>query len=260
MNLLSIDWDYFFDASSAVRMECFQPVASEDYGDNFTMFAWAACYGEHGERLTGIGVKPVLADVLRLVPETAPLYIYRSHLHAYDVFSKFARKKDRITLLHIDEHPDTTQDGSKNLHCGNWLLRFMASHTNRDNRFVWLSNGAYTGDCPKNLEVCTSIDGTGLSDIRWDAVYIARSDVWSPPHLDSSFIKAFRPLFEDRKSKRFAETGVWQDRYTYGFEAVVKELQQPVIEDPLLREGYRRYQKIAGDIRRRELRTCFSIR
>lgn len=251
VNCLSLDWSYFIDAPPDVRSGCFQPVTEEGHDDDFISFAWAAAYAEHGGKLKKAGVKPVLYDILRRLPQRVPVFVHKDHRHAYDVFNQYLRRNDTVTLLNVDAHPDT-ENGSRKLGSHNWLRLFMGIHREKGNRFLWLSDDGYKRECPEGLSAFTDINSSGIRDVPWDIIFIARSDMYCPPHLDGRFIDVFRTFLKGRKSYKMVQPGVWKDRYGYGFEGIVKELRSPVIQDEKMRAAYVKYQGIVRQMRERK--------
>lgn len=61
----------------------------------------------------------------------------------------------------------------------------------------------------------------------WNVVVIARSDIWTPPHLDEEFTNFFKPVLKNRKGKLITENGVWTSRYSEIFVDVVNILKNP---------------------------------
>ena len=90
VNLLSIDWDYFFDINSdAERMEYFQPICTEDYSIEGIMFAWSACYAKYEDKLKKIKLVPESQRIISSIPASAVVHVCKSHRHAYEIFNRY---------------------------------------------------------------------------------------------------------------------------------------------------------------------------
>lgn len=236
LNLLTLDWDFFFTASEEVRKRCFQIYWAEDVPQDVVQFAWAMSYCDFADELLDIKVKPETYEILHKIKlkRSAPVVICRTHEHAYYFFSRMLRdyrKTPRLNLLNMDHHSDTlheikglTGPMEKGVHCGNWLYCFMQE---AKGNYYWLCNeDSVKIDLPPSMKFCTDIKDTPLDSLAWDAVLICRSDIWSPPHLDDDFTKIFKSYI-DGKYSSVIEPDIWQSRYP-----VIRDLAHDIKEPP----------------------------
>ena len=84
----------------------------------------------------------------------------------------------RINLVNIDFHHDMFND-SDEVNCGNWLSHIVREY---DGRFTWVAReDSFQIDkkLSKKVKIITNpLDLDSLSEIRWDLIYICRSDMW----------------------------------------------------------------------------------
>ena len=271
INLLSIDWDYFFNIhSDGERMECFQAICTEDYDAGDINFAWTASYARFEDKLKNIKITPEIRVVLDSIPPSSVVYVCKSHRHAYEIFNRYVRRKDKVNLLNIDHHPDA-YDGfnrREKVHCGNWLSHFMAEHDAKGNVYRWLADFASSTHCPKNLQFYNDIEKTDIRSTPWNVVVIARSDIWTPPHLDEEFINYFKPVLKNRKGKLITEDGVWRSRYSEVFIDVVNCLKNPEFKSSIysddecvkIKKKYLHYLEMVEMFKERELRTYLTVK
>ena len=236
VNLLTLDWDYFFTASEEIRKRCFQIFWYENIPLQQALYSWGFSYYDYGEELLDIKVKPEIYDILDKIKlnRSAVVYICNSHTNAYYQFSSFLRKyrkNPRLNLLNVDHHSDTlheikglTGPMDKEVHCGNWLYRFIKE--NKGN-YCWLGNeDSEKIALPSSLKFCTDVKSSRLESFTWDALLICRSDVWSPPHLDDEFTKIFK-AYVDGKNAIVLDDEVWNSRYPF-----VSDIAHSIKEPP----------------------------
>lgn len=262
VNLLSIDWDYCFDLTAdGERMECFQPICTEEYPEEVILFAWAACYAKYEEKLKSIKLLPAVQKIISSIPSSAVIHVCKSHRHAYEIFNRYVKRKDKVNLLNIDHHPDTVMpfNHKEPVHCGNWLSHFISEHNAKGNEYKWLSHSNFRKQCPDVLQSFTNIDDCGIDSTPWNIVVIARSDIWTPPHFDDMFTEIFKPIVTGRKSKGTIESGVWKSRYDEVFQNTITALQKPTIDNPELKASYLGYLNIVEQLKQREMGICLKI-
>ena len=236
LNFLTLDWDYFFTASEELRQRCFQIYRTENAPAHQHIFSWAYSYYDFGEELLNIKIKPEAYDILKKIKlnRSAEVYICKSHTNAYHVFSSFLqkyRKTPRINLLNIDHHSDTLHEikglyslQDTGVHCGNWLYCFMKQ---AKGNYWWVCDeDSEKIALPSSLKFCTDIKDAPLESLKWAAVLICRSDIWSPPHLDDEFTKIFMPYIQSTYSF-VMDADIWQSRYP-----AIRKLADEIIEYP----------------------------
>ncbi len=219
LNVLSIDWDYFIDATFQQRYLLFPDVQREDFPDETIRLIWAGRYAQQ-EELEKIKIDPLVYKVVKTIKHIPKIIVGESHKFAY-LFIKTVLKEEgeeRLNLLNVDFHHDcyaTGLDGEDNLTCGNWLRKLMEEEKGS---YVWLGRSdSDKKQKPKSLKFISNYNSANIEKTKWDMVYICRSDMWSPPHLDAEFIKVFMPLTEGKNrlygGLNSVEDFVREDRY-----------------------------------------------
>jgi hypothetical protein len=230
LNVLSIDWDYFINADMCERMELFPDGGNE----NLSLFLGNTCWSGHyyDGKLEQIktdaqAIKKVKECLKKHNIDSIMSYmIADSHKHAYEFVHEYcdAEGYDSLNLVNIDYHHDVYSNGD-GVDCGNWLAKLIKDFDGSDSQFTWVARhdsdmnlGVSLDGCENKLLCVEDLDI--IDEYQWDIVYICRSSMWSPPHLDRKFINAFGWLLDgaDDYSCRY-ETNIFEDRYE-----VVKEM------------------------------------
>lgn len=214
VNVLSIDWDYFINADFNTRATLFPDTPNEGYGSYVQDSIWQSRYA--GTSLKKVGIDtPALEKVKDCLNNNAPyakVMMTRSHKFAYDFLKDI---DDEINLVNVDFHHDVyTQDLSA-LNCGNWLCKVMDEHKGK---YTWVARE--TSDMDICLEYYDRLDITYdldiLQDYEWDMIFICRSDMWSPPHLDKEFSNLVKMLSKVAGYLK-GETVLKESRYNNAF-------------------------------------------
>ena len=118
-----------------------------------------------------------------------------SHVHIYQ-FIKDAYKTGKwrdISLVNVDMHHDMFNANTK-LDCGNWV-----SHVYHDfpGTFItWIANPisqeAY--GLGENFTDLIQTDFRSIKNQQFDLIFLCRSDIWTPPHLDLYFDQLYQTI------------------------------------------------------------------
>lgn len=228
LKVLSIDWDYFIDATETQRLMLFPDGGNENLGIKLTTNIWTTHYlprdgvlnistSEDYETiktyLKTLLVDNKLGSVSKVVTD--------SHKVIYDVVQPFYQRP--IELIHIDHHSDLYNIG-QDVNCGNWLnfLFDKAEHL----RVNWVHNkdseiDSETMDRYKSrlTETSKPLSQVLVPGYIPDVLFLCRSSCWSPPHLDSSFDELVDLLKSSKKDLLYSND--IDNRYTQEFEANV---------------------------------------
>lgn len=201
-NVLSIDWDYFIDATSDERLLLFPDGGTEDVSLSLSNYIWAIRYAESSiNKELGVCDKCIEDIGIR---ENELLYIYRclsfaknnalitisdSHADIYDfLIESNPNPCKQFNIYNIDHHSDCYNIGN-DVNCGNWVNRL--DDKGYINSYTWIKNSDSDNSLVKSTLSCETKEKTilidTLNDIDWDYIFICRSSVWSPPHLDLDF-------------------------------------------------------------------------
>ena len=199
MHLLSVDWDFFQDVDASLLASYPDGIDLPTY---LTEVVWGTRYASDSRLLhVGCRVKEVAAmeALLRGLPKTTPVVVANSHAEAYNLAVRLAARlaDDKVFVVNADMHHDF-QNGNDALDCGNWIGKLMSDANGVTADFRWIRNPVSLemyGISPDDEDefACLLAQKDGGTSLRpyigkhFDAVFLARSDSWSPPHLDPHF-------------------------------------------------------------------------
>lgn len=209
LKVLSIDWDYFIDATAGERAVMFPDGGNENLSAAICNYIWAVRYVDN-EKLAEVPLDgAALGRVKNLLKSTigkgTHIVVADSHKHMYkEVLSLFRNLSHEVVdLWNIDFHHDVyNMDNPVGVDCGNWL-GLLSHASDPQSTFHWIGRG--DSDIGGNK----SGDSTVLDRFPWlelstiseipneepfDLVFLCRSGMWSPPHLDNSFLSLTRFL------------------------------------------------------------------
>lgn len=220
MITLSIDWDYFIDATAYEREIMFPDGGNENLLICLQNYVWMSRYAEcrikfelTGEKvIEDIGIKRGELDSLYTLIKTykkkdTKMYVYESHKEIANKrftgkSSKSSKNFERSAadIINIDFHHDCYNigadegrniSGNEEINCGNWGR--LLKNSNRINKLYWVSGengeGVIDGLIEKHYNNIGCLMGDGeVFKSGIDNIFICRSAVWSPPHLDNDFI------------------------------------------------------------------------
>lgn len=200
VSILSIDWDYFPRATMEDRLEMFPDGGNEDIDSNLLDFIWQGRYASF-DRLdkieTDLGELDELYRKLdRYADTNTPIMVSDSHRYMYGFTTALSSLHDMVHVYNIDFHHDLygIVKGDNDVDCGNWgNWLYERGGVGEDSSYVWVSredSDGPEGGMPGYASRCVGIQGLELPD-HIDGIYICRSGVWSPPHLDSGFIQMY---------------------------------------------------------------------
>lgn len=213
-NVLSVDWDYFSDATLSQRLRLFPDRGNENLGSLLSNIIWGTRYVSGELVQTGLDKRAlsVLTSVLRKASPDCLMMVADSHKYAYD-FILDSMEEDcvsHINLVNIDFHHDLYDLGDSNLNCGNWLRLLMEDYDSEYDKFSWVKREDSDTD-GVDLSRLQVVPIESIKGIEWDLIFICRSNVWSPPHLDKHFKKAFYPIAH--RNMALVEDRIFDSRY-----------------------------------------------
>lgn len=206
LNVLSIDFDYFevVDAETV----CTYFPDGHDYNTKFSEMIWQRRYCENSASNTAINsVKAnktelgILKSLLRKQNPALPVTVCNSHKYIYDEMQLMYKrdKYDAINVVNIDMHHDIFNNNAE-IDCGNWVSHIP--DISKNYTITWVAN-------PISREVYGLTDDkfnailNSINDVQtehFDFVFLCRSDIWTPPHLDREFDKLFTTIINHFKS------------------------------------------------------------
>ena len=227
MNILSIDWDYFINCSDDFRTMYFPDGGNEKIGSAMSTYIWSKRYAENPD-IEQIKIKEKYIDQLKEVIEhNRDMYYYicaDSHKHLGEflleesIQEKFKGKD--LEIVNIDHHHDAFNIGDK-LNCGNWVNKVIKAYPNVEVR--WIGN---EDSDPAKDDHIKSITWDDIKDETFEIVYLCRSGVWSPPHLDKQFGVLQRFINKRAGNAIFREE--IPNRWDEDFKKDVKQFRQSI--------------------------------
>ena len=235
INILSIDWDYFVCPKKEKDIAEFPD--GHDFGLDLSTFIWVNYYNEKLIRHSSFKVKDIKInkkemDFIQDYLQQARPYrtmVVNSHQHIYDFITDNVDTNTEINLVNIDFHHDLYRQG-KELDCGNWLKYIMRKYP-KTSQYIWIhrdisdmKNMMYKKRI-KMEEDLYSLDKIMDKD-NVDFIFVCKSYIWSPPHLDKYFNQCFKPIM-DKCIIQMKEDKIFTDRY----KMVKKYLNDPLRRD-----------------------------
>jgi len=189
VGILSIDFDYFIDASAKER-DLYFPKRSEEIHKNKLKSIWEERYAIY-PRLKELGVIEdyyfLKSFLLSLDGHKVYFYKADNHKSIREIIDMIPRSL-QLKIINIDFHHDYYHyySGDAKYNCGNWLRRVIEERP--DTKVKWIRRkdsqlNSLEGSFP--FEHTTDIKS--ISDEKFDYVFICRSPEWSPLHLCSKF-------------------------------------------------------------------------
>lgn len=211
MKVLSIDFDYF----QCVTEEQLQLYPDGiDLDTELSEIVWGARYAVNGDAIRQVGIMEDELEKLELLLQNnggnSPVMIANSHVHIYDFIHDHLKSGERIELINVDMHHDF-ENGNPEPDCGNWIMHLADEQEKAGNKiaFNWIVNpvsldmyGIEPNDTLRELTL-PSLDR--IAEEKFDAVFLCRSDAWTPPHLDKYFTEVcdvIKGCFADVKIER----------------------------------------------------------
>lgn len=200
--ILSLDWDYFINATEFQRGMLFPDGGDESISYELQDLLWDYHYRSiSGEELLSLGVIDDFFPVLNILNNFVLQYLHTSendlkkevlvtisHRWIYDFIMQRTSVGEEFEVYNVDFHHDMYNFRVKHerVNCGNWVNCLLEDRPKM--KYHWVkredSDILTTGDEPV---FCTMLDLKDLKDLDFDYVFICRSDCWSPPHLDARF-------------------------------------------------------------------------
>lgn len=237
--ILSIDFDYFLKATKEAIRSFPDGV---DRSTELSTLIWASCYlgGTQANLVRSVGILEEELECLKRIlkkqsPDT-PVMIANSHVHAYDFIHDYVSEDEKLSLVNIDMHHDFTNN-NKQLDCGNWISHLLDEYKMK---LRWIANPISLemfglDEEVKEDEALRSILSLNLATLeekgeKYDGIFLCRSDIWTPPHLDKYF-SSLCDVIAEHFDEIEVEQGIRQCR---NYKAITEQLRPA-------------YEKLAND-------------
>ena len=227
--VLSIDWDYFIDASFEYRYTNFPD--GHVFGQYLESVIWSTHYAQTSG-LTKVGVNTkALVKVKEYIMSRLnsgrikAVYCAYNHDECYAFIHKYltAGRGDNLSLTNLDFHHDTWSTSNGVVDAGNWLthlqeefgssatLRWVGCKDSPGSDYSWLN--------PVSLSAALKLE--------YDYIFICRSGLWSPPHLDRRFndlAYAVAAEAQKRNVPTLLDDNIFDVRYNESFKQDISQI------------------------------------
>jgi len=189
VSILSIDFDYFIDASSKER-DTYFPTGSDEIPEDRLKSLWNESYMKY-PNLKEIGVIDDFYYVKNLLStwNKPKSKFYKADTHKYiKNIIDIIPCDEQIKVVNIDFHHDYYHyytDGNS-YNCGNWLRRLVEDRP--DTKVKWIRRiDSQIDSLEGEFPFAHTSDIKSISNERFDYLFICKSPEWSPPHLSDKF-------------------------------------------------------------------------
>lgn len=250
LRVLSIDWDYFINASMEERMMLFPDGGNENLPMAILDSIWMTRY--ENPKLSAIQAdSKACSKIVKLFNNTIKKSTYvsvaDSHSVIYDLISNHLGSKnftgveyDGIQLYNVDFHHDYY--GSNpilDVDCGNWVHALFDEGNPfeweqlKQREYYWVSRS--DSDNSGQLEQQPWFHHMDLKTLckqreTWDIVFLCRSSAWSCPHLDKQFYELIKSTQAFSSSKLMSFKKSLPNRYTNEFKQSVETCRKQIEE------------------------------
>lgn len=232
---LSIDWDYFIDATATERITLFPDGGNEFVSSGLSDIIWSGRYSGSmlsaakgfNRKISDMGVLKEEYDLLkkylaRQVGYVESMGVAESHSMAYSMFSADLEKNEQCVIINIDFHHDLYTNTEGSVDCGNWLTELYRE--GKVSKLHWVARED-SEELPDGYISCSAVQRTkDLASVlaqypEVEGIFICRSGVWSPPHLDSKLIGLIKAFSGSHNQA----TSSMKNRYTKQFKFAVEQ-------------------------------------
>ena len=243
LTVLSVDWDYFINATQHERYNLFPDGGNEDLAGEINDIIWVNRYArssELGQIEADYEALDKLTQALQdwIAPGQTKVMVADSHKHIFGAIKELYKESRPISIINIDYHHDC-YDYTETLNCGNWVNQLFNPETGLDinpllYRYLWVKRPD-SDEIPfepvwmssiliKDFLSCCWAKGVPQNPVK--LLFICRSGVWSPPHLDKEFIKFSKFCISKADNPAIVEKGILKSRYSRRFQKQIQELKK----------------------------------
>lgn len=198
INILSLDFDYFVQATEEVRDSKFPSVDSEMTvgGIISHLNYWNDYYTKYPEitkiTLDKEKISKALINIKKSKPSATNIFVARSHKSIMEYVIKDLVTYGKINIVNVDHHHDMHYTGGDKLNCSNWLRLTKELFSQDDIHVTWIKNEDsveidITGDKVDIPCITTNINHIAKYD--YDYIFICLSPEWTPFHLATEYLE-----------------------------------------------------------------------
>lgn len=245
LKVLSIDWDYFINATAEQRCSMFPDGGNENLPPFVQNLVWQTHYGNSDLENIGVNMKAfkaVTSMLEKTLNSSTQVFVADSHRHIYNTIHQEYEEKgcyDGLELVNIDFHHDYFgMRNSDQVDCGNWV-NALFDEADESSPLSWCNNldKLYIWVCCEDSLKSSELDEKpwfnygdlkhiGSSKQAWDIIFICRSSMWSPPHLDKKFLSLCKSVVNWDVFVKVKE--MLPNRYNKEFSSSVEEHRKQI--------------------------------
>jgi hypothetical protein len=195
INVLSIDWDYYINASNDIRNEWFPNIPEDILTEEERTELWEPYYKKYNIKTIDLlrdeldKTKNIIRNNINNNKNIIKM-VNESHRYIYCIINQIlseSREKS-ITVFNIDHHHDMYQyhKYDEKVNCSNWVT-ILKEELENNFEYYWIKredSEEYSLAGKIECNICTIDD---ISDKVFDIIFLCKSGAWSPPHLDSQY-------------------------------------------------------------------------
>ena len=190
--VVSLDWDFFVAADRDFRKDNFPNSGAHRWNELTRNRLWKEQYDNNPD-LWKVKVKD---KEYRTIKEICAAHkgvcmVAESHKDIYEFIMREVPEGE-IELWNIDYHHDTYQTGSDILTCGNWVSKLFDT---RALEYFWVPDETSDIEGLDTRAKAVSFDYIPTAQ-EINAIFLCRSDIWTPPHLDAKFGTLAKTLYK----------------------------------------------------------------
>lgn len=192
---LSVDFDYFPACGSRQRGALF-PRCGEEDEQILVLDAWREAYARHPDELPAVGVIPAYYRFLGLFADCrAEAAAAESHAEIVPFVLDRTKHGEVFELRNVDFHHDRycLRAPGRRYSCANWAQEMQLDRPGM--RYLWTAREDSETALLGGGGVQPAADA--LEEVlaqAYDFIFLCRSGIWSPPHLDGHFALLARAL------------------------------------------------------------------
>jgi hypothetical protein len=216
-HLLSIDMDYFVNCGAGTKEAYFPGENPDQFPAAAQRQLWSRAYSLPGSPLRKIGIHRksfnLIKDLCR--SHEGGVMIAESHAHAYSYFLGRTEPGERFTCCNIDFHHDLYGQADYPA-AGNWARLLLRERP--EMAYLWIGQADSQAECL--LPHTNTAQQTPLSFLEpfqnresaFDCIFLCRSDLCYPPHLDKYFYQLTAALTSGGKGRALWPEGTPEPR------------------------------------------------
>ena len=193
MRILSIDFDFFQNTDKETIETCYPD--GIDYSTSMSSVIWANHYAKYN-KLNKVSIdKYLYLEILEIITKQhkyIPICVAQSHVCIYKFIEELKKvnPEEILKIVNIDLHHDVCNDNEE-LDCGNWISHIVETYPGTQIGWIARDTSLDIFDLTKEeiLDIGIETNFKKIKNIQFDAIFICRSDMWLPPHLDEYFDK-----------------------------------------------------------------------